>query len=170
MNQFLGQMTVFAGTYAPQGWMKCEGQSLQVADHPDLYNIIGNTFGGSGGSFNLPDCRGKVLLGAITGTMPIGQIGGQNTVTLTVGQLPKHSHEVNAVSTVGTSNDPTGRLCSNTEDFDHDYSGDNADVKMSNQMISETGQGQPIENRQPFLSVGMIICVCGTYPLKKKCC
>lgn len=89
---------MFAGNYAPEGWMLCNGQALSIAQYPALYTLIGTTYGGDGQqTFNLPDLRCRVVLG--TGQGPaanynLGYTGGAESVTLSPNNLPMHSHQV----------------------------------------------------------------------------
>ncbi|MDR6982155.1 microcystin-dependent protein [Rheinheimera pacifica] len=128
-EEYIGVIKLFAGNFAPEGYMFCNGQELQVSQYQALYSIIGTNFGGTPpNTFKLPDLRGRVPLGAgaaVTGTnYPLAQNGGQEAVTLTVAQMPAHNHSattqpfsadalgisatVNAGTAGTTTNDPTG--------------------------------------------------------------
>lgn len=127
MDEYLGMIKLFAGTYAPQGWMFCQGQVLSIQQYSALYSLLGTQFGGDGRTtFQLPDLRGRVSLG--TGVSPVsgnnyqqGNSGGAETVALTTAQMPMHNHQASVQSggasfavtvnagTGGTpTNDPTG--------------------------------------------------------------
>jgi microcystin-dependent protein len=171
---FIGEIKSFGGDYAPSGWMKCNGDSLLISEHPDLFGVIGNNYGGDGiTDFALPDLRGRVLIGSGQGqgllNYNIGQKGGAEAVTLDLSEMPKHNHKVNAVIAKGGTNDPANNLLSNAEPFDHDFSTDSPDTQMSKEMLTEEGDSKPHENRPPFLVATAIICICGDYPFKKKC-
>ncbi len=90
-----GELKPFAGATAPNGWLACDGSAVSRTDFPDLFQAIGTDWGPGDGAttFNLPDLRGKVPMGA-DGTYPLGSSGGAATTTLTVAQLPAHNHPV----------------------------------------------------------------------------
>src|SRR5512136_2572601 len=94
---YVGEIRMFAGNFAPQGWMFCEGQLLPISQYDALFNLIGTTYGGDGiNTFALPDLRGRVIVGPGQGSglsnYVLGQQGGVETVTLTTNQIPQHSH------------------------------------------------------------------------------
>jgi microcystin-dependent protein len=112
MEPYLGEIRIFAGTQAPQNWMFCNGQILNVNDYQPLYSLIGNIYGGTApATFALPDLRGRTPVGQGTGTgltaRTLGQTGGATTVTLTAAQMPQHAHQV-MTSTVNGANDTPG--------------------------------------------------------------
>src|SRR2546430_10027020 len=89
---YVGEIRMFAGYFAPAGWMFCEGQLLPISEYETLFNLIGTTYGGDGQStFALPDLRGRVPLHQGSG-FTLAENGGVETVTLTVAQIPSHSH------------------------------------------------------------------------------
>src|SRR6516165_9248553 len=95
---YVGEIRMFAGNFAPAGWMFCEGQLLPISEYETLFNLIGTTYGGDGQStFALPDLRGRLPLHQGSGYV-IGQSGGAETVTLTTQQMPVHSHSLMASS------------------------------------------------------------------------
>src|SRR5579862_3000625 len=94
---YVGEIRMFAGNFAPSGWMFCEGQLLPISEYETLFNLIGTTYGGDGQStFALPDLRGRMPnhmgLGSGLSTYILAQTGGVETVTLTTNQIPIHSH------------------------------------------------------------------------------
>lgn len=164
--QFIGETVMFVGTFAPKGWAFCDGQLLNIADYSFLYSIMGTRFGGDGvTTFALPDLRGRVPVGENTGVYNLGQTGGQESVALTEAQLPAHSHAVNAVTTVGNSNVPTGRSLADSAAFDNEYSDLTPDTIMSSNMIANTGNGDPVDIRQPFTCVNFIVALEGEVPV-----
>src|SRR6185295_2351640 len=89
---YVGEVRIFAGNFAPAGWMFCEGQSLPISEFETLFNLIGTTYGGDGQStFALPDLRGRLPMHQGNGTI-LAETGGAETVTLTVQQIPLHTH------------------------------------------------------------------------------
>lgn len=110
-DPFLGEIRMFAGTFAPRGWAFCNGQLLSIASNQALFAIIGTTYGGNGQTtFALPDLCGRVPTGYGIGAgsklpvVDIGEVGGAPTTTLTVNQLPVHTH---TATFTGTSSDVT---------------------------------------------------------------
>lgn len=166
---FIGEIRMFAGNFAPRDWAFCNGQILSIAQNTALFSLLGTTYGGNGQTtFALPDLRGRVVMhpGTGPGLTPRvqGEVGGTETNTLTVGQLPPHSHTVNASTLEGDQNLPTNTLPGNTKSLDKEYVSTPANTTMNPSMIGITGQGQPVNNIQPFGTVNYIICLNGIYP------
>src|SRR6201987_575347 len=107
---YVGEIRMFAGNFAPAGWMFCEGQLLQIAQFETLFNLIGTTYGGDGQStFALPDLRGRLPIHQGSGFTP-GQNGGAEQVTLTVNQIPAHTHPFQASTSLASSNIPANQF------------------------------------------------------------
>ncbi|BDS12550.1 phage tail protein [Aureispira anguillae] len=170
MNPFLGEIVMFGGNFAPRGWAFCDGQLLPISSNSALFSILGTIYGGDGRTtFALPDLRGRVAMhpGNGPGLTPrrLGERGGQETVTLTVNQIPAHHHNIIAVGLEGNSNDPTSRLLANTGAFDSEYSNSTSGhVLMNSGMVQNTGGGQSHTNIQPFTCVNYIIALQGVFP------
>lgn len=161
----LGEVRLFAGNFAPQNWMFCQGQLLPIAQNQALFSLLGTTFGGDGETtFALPDLRGRSPISAGQGPglslFQMGQVGGQESVTLSTPQLPSHSHAAFGASTPGTFAKVTGNLPANHSSA---YANSNP-VAMNPGLIGTTGEGQPVATRSPFLALHFIICVSGVYP------
>src|SRR6059058_3181460 len=89
---YVGEIRMFAGNFAPAGWMFCEGQLLPISENEILFNLIGTTYGGDGQStFALPDLRGRIPVHQGNG-LSMAEQGGAETVTPTAQQIPGHSH------------------------------------------------------------------------------
>jgi microcystin-dependent protein len=171
MDPFLGEIKMFGGNFAPSGWAFCNGQLLSIAQNTALFSILGTQFGGDGvTTFGLPDLRGRVPVhqGAGPGLSPyvIGQLGGTEQVTLTTGQMPAHSHLVNADGNAGGKNLPTGNFPgsvspSATEKM---YSPGPASGTMNAGMIAPAGNSQPVPVIQPYECVSFIIALRGIFP------
>jgi len=172
MDGYLGEIKMFAGTYAPAGWEYCWGQILEITQYQSLYAILGIQFGGNGTStFGLPDLRGRVPVGAGTGPgltprIP-GQMGGAERITLVTQELPQHTHYVLCDITSGDrdlSADPQGKLpakLSGSKGYGTNVTGN---PKMNVNMITENGNGQSHENMPPWQCLNYIICVEGNWP------
>src|SRR5438552_18754371 len=107
---YVGEIRMFAGNFAPAGWMFCEGQLLPISENETLFNLIGTTYGGDGQStFALPDLRGRIPLHFGNG-FTLAETGGVETVTLTVPQIPAHAHPLLANAGLGTNVTPTNNL------------------------------------------------------------
>src|SRR3954465_4577284 len=92
MNPFVGEIRMFAGNFAPAGWAFCDGSLLPISENDVLFNLIGTTYGGDGeGTFAVADLPGRVPLPRGSG-FPLGETGGAEQITLTVQQIPGHSH------------------------------------------------------------------------------
>jgi microcystin-dependent protein len=158
----LGEVKMFAGNFAPRGWMKCEGQLLPIANYSALFSILGTQYGGDGRTtFGLPDLRGRVAMGTGTGNglspSVIGQMKGQEQTTLTTSNLPAHNHAVEEKQSepveVQTPREPDAPRVP-------------VDVPtgVSPVQTTTTGGSTPVNNMQPSLSITYIICVDGYYP------
>ncbi|WP_208279908.1 phage tail protein [Massilia oculi] len=168
-DNFLGEIRMFAGAYAPQGWELCNGQILPISGNEGLYSLIGTTYGGDGRTtFALPDLRGRVPVhkGAMQdGTnFVIGQSAGTETVTLMTSQMPLHTHTVNAQSTAGNSTAPKNLVWAGTEVTAYSDTQNKTLKAMNAQAIGIAGGSQPHENMMPFITVSFIIAMNGEYP------
>src|SRR5918911_1859919 len=107
---YVGEIRMFAGNFAPAGWMFCEGQLLPISENETLFQLIGTTYGGDGEStFALPDLRGRIPIHQGNGFI-LAETGGVETVTLTVSQIPAHSHAALCSNTAGTGSSPLNTL------------------------------------------------------------
>jgi microcystin-dependent protein len=166
---YVGEIRIFAGNFAPAGWMFCEGQLLPISEYETLFNLIGTTYGGDGQStFALPDLRGRIPLhqGTDQGTgttFTLAEQGGVETVTLTVSQIPSHSHPVLASTDIGNQSDPTTRVPAQSSTFDF-WLEDDPSVNMSAQAIGSVGGSQPHDNFEPYLCMNYILSLFGIFP------
>ena len=182
---------MFGGNFAPRGWALCDGQLLPISQNQALFSILGTTYGGDGRTtFALPDMRGRVPLHPGTGpglaTYGLGQKGGTENETLSVAQIPSHSHSTTtrmagtatlmAYGTSGKGNERVKNPAGNalTHGTQKIYSGEEADTAMDSSSIAltiggsvsvgNTGGGQAHNNLQPYLAVNFIIALNGTFP------
>jgi microcystin-dependent protein len=160
---YVGEIRIFAGNFAPAGWMFCEGQLLPISENEVLFQLIGTTYGGDGQStFAMPDMRGRLPIHQGSGFV-LAQPGGVEQVTLTVSQIPAHTHAFQATNNPADSPSPQGNMMgvsSNTNVFFNDT----PNVTMSPSMLSSVGGNQPHSNIQPFLCVDFIISLYGIFP------
>ena len=154
---------MFAGNFAPAGWMFCEGQLLPISENETLFQLIGTTYGGDGEStFALPDLRGRLPIHQGNGSILAGT-GGAEEITLTVNQLPVHNHPYLAATAVGTNPNPSGNIAAAAGNIDL-YRESAANTPMAPQAISPVGGSQPHTNFQPYLCIDFIISLFGIFP------
>jgi len=159
---YVGEIRMFAGNFAPAGWMFCQGQLLPISENETLFQLIGTTYGGDGQStFALPDLRGRLPLHQGNGFI-LAETGGAEEITLTVNQIAAHSHPLIATGGSANSTDPTGRLAAKPSK--NLYRPGAAPNPMAVQAVSGTGGSQPHTNFQPYLCVDFIISLFGIFP------
>lgn len=160
---YVGEIRMFAGNFAPAGWMFCEGQLLPISEYETLFNLIGTTYGGDGQStFALPDLRGRVPVHMGNG-FTLAETGGVETVSLTSQQIPAHSHPFLAAGVNGDQINPGGNLPANSFNVTP-YINDVPNGNMNAGAITATGGSQPHSNFQPYLCVDFIISLFGIFP------
>jgi microcystin-dependent protein len=155
---------MFAGNFAPAGWMFCEGQLLPISENETLFQLIGTTYGGDGQStFALPDLRGRIPIHMGNGFI-LAETGGAEEITLTVNQIPAHSHPQLANSGVAQSNNPQNNILAASLAGTIYNSLNTSPVNMNAQAIGPTGGSQPHTNFQPYLCIDFIISLFGIFP------
>ena len=163
---YLGEILMFAGNFAPTGWALCNGQLLSISQNTALFSILGTFYGGDGRTtFALPNLQGRFPIGTGSGlsTYVTGQIGGAETHTLTVTEMPTHSHPMVADNGNGTSATPIGNVPAiNSEGIQH-Y-GATLDGAMNPGVIGNTGGGQPFSVMPPYVAISYIIALQGVFP------
>jgi len=160
---YVGEIRMFAGNFAPAGWMFCEGQLLPISENETLFQLIGTTYGGDGQStFALPDLRGRIPLHQGNGFV-LAETGGAEEITLTVQQIPAHTHPFLASADVGDQINLAGSLTSNSNGV-IPYIEDPPSTNMNPADISAVGGSQPHNNFQPYLCVDFIISLFGIFP------
>jgi microcystin-dependent protein len=158
---------MFGFNFAPDGWALCNGMLLPINQNTALFSLLGTTYGGDGRStFALPNLQGRVPIhqgnGAGLSPYVIGQIGGSEDTTLTVDELPAHSHSVKADNGVGKFARPAANFPARSSD--EAYAAASDGTTMNPGMIADTGSGQPFSNIQPYLVVSFCIALAGIYP------
>jgi microcystin-dependent protein len=163
MAPFVGEIRMFGGNFAPQGWAMCDGALLPISENETLFQLIGTTYGGDGEStFALPDLRGRVPLHR--GQVSVaGERGGVDQVTLTIQMIPQHTHALIAAGLQGTDNAPAGNVPAVAQNV-KPYINQSPAGTMNLAMLAPVGGGQPHDNRQPYLSVTFIISLFGEFP------
>jgi len=179
MDEYLGIIKIFAGNFAPRGWMMCNGQILSIAQNTALFSLLGTTYGGNGQTtFALPNLQSRVPVGMGQGpglsSYVQGQLGGTENTTLTLANMPAHNHQV--VGNLSVKANPNG---SNTDSPEGAYfapaaaqiyndasagSFMAADAVSINLPTTIAGSNIPFNNLSPYIAMNYIICVSGIYP------
>jgi microcystin-dependent protein len=159
---------MFAGNFAPNGWMFCEGQTLAISENEVLFQLIGTTYGGDGReTFNLPALASRVPIHMGTGpdgtTYQLGEMAGTEQETLTVQQIPNHTHPMTGSTDPASQQAPTSNVVGKSTQVDLFINAQPQDA-MNNQAITPAGGSQPHENTQPFLCINFIISLFGVFP------
>jgi microcystin-dependent protein len=162
---YVGEIRMFGGNFAPAGWMFCEGQLLPISENETLFQLIGTTYGGDGQStFALPDLRGRIPIHQGNGFI-LAETGGVEEVTLTVNQIPAHSHPLLASSNTAAGAAVAGQvMAASTGATISPYGSDNPQTNLAPTSISSVGGSQPHSNMQPYLCVSFIISLFGIFP------
>jgi microcystin-dependent protein len=160
---YVGEIRMFAGSFAPVGWAFCQGQLLPISENEVLFNLIGTTYGGDGQeTFALPDLQGRVPIHAGNG-FTLGEKDGVESVTLTVQQMPTHSHPMLASSGIGNNPNPQGEVLAESS-LATLYGTGSPSGQMAPQAVSSVGGSQPHDNLQPYLCIDFIISLFGVFP------
>lgn len=160
---YVGEIRIFAGNFAPAGWMFCEGQLLPISENEILFNLIGTTYGGNGQStFGLPDLRGRLPIHQ-GGGFVMAETGGAEEITLTQNQIPSHAHPLLGSTGNGAQANPEGAVIA-TSTILTPYASETPLASMAATSISPVGGNQPHTNFQPYLCVSFIISLFGIFP------
>jgi microcystin-dependent protein len=154
---------MFAGNFAPAGWMFCDGRLLPISENETLFQLIGTTYGGDGEStFALPDLRGRIPVHQGNGLI-LAETGGAEEITLTVNQIPAHTHGLSASDAVGNQITPAGNLPAHSFNVTP-YINDAPTGNFNAAAITGAGGSQPHTNFQPYLCIDFIISLFGIFP------
>jgi microcystin-dependent protein len=162
-NPYVGEIRIFAGNFAPQGWAFCDGSLVPISENDTLFNLIGTTYGGDGQeTFALPNLSSRVPVHR-SAQLPQGQMGGVEEVTLTIPQMPNHNHPFFATTSLGNQPTPGNNTTAQSGTIQW-YTEDNANAPLAPQALTPTGGNQPHDNMHPFLAMTYIISLYGIYP------
>lgn len=160
---YVGEIRMFAGNFAPAGWMFCEGQLLPISENETLFQLIGTTYGGDGQStFAMPDMRGRLPMHQGNGFI-LAETGGAEEITLTTQQIPAHTHALLGSTGSAGATAPGNAVLALTQAPTYFNLLDNP-ANMSPQSIGPVGGSQPHTNFQPYLCVNFIISLFGIFP------
>lgn len=176
MDEFMGIIKLFAGNFAPRGWMFCDGSILRIQNNSALFSLLGTTYGGDGVStFALPNLIGRAPIGAGSASgkqYQLGEMAGttQNTIIaqnlpsfnsqLKVANVNSNSSTPSITSSIAITGTPNGREFTPVPNY---VDGDPNTVINANS-VSFAGQNVPLNNMSPYLGLNYIICVEGIYP------
>jgi microcystin-dependent protein len=162
---YVGEIRMFGGNFAPAGWAFCEGQLLPISENEILFQLIGTTYGGDGQTtFGLPDLRGRLPLHQGNGFL-LADKSGVEEVTLTVQQIPAHSHPLLGSGNNATTTSPSAAVGATIPTFGVTaYGTDTPKANLAASAVSVVGGNQPHTNFQPYLCINFIISLFGIFP------
>jgi microcystin-dependent protein len=157
-DQFVAEIRIFAGNFAPTGWALCNGQLMPISQNTALFSLLGTTYGGDGKStFALPNLQGTAPLQAGQGPglslYDLGESIGSPSVTLLTTEMPAHSHGAQAVAGVGASDPTNNAWASGAKGFGNVYSPSvqASNVQMAPTCLSISGGSLPHNNMMPYI-------------------
>jgi microcystin-dependent protein len=160
---YVGEIRIFAGNFAPAGWMFCEGQLLPISENETLFQLIGTTYGGDGEStFALPDLRGRLPIHQGNGFV-LAEAGGAEEITLTVQQIPAHGHPLLAASAIANDPNPQNNVLAESSAVSL-YQAGSPTTAMATSSVGSVGGSQSHTNFQPYLCVDFVISLFGIFP------
>jgi microcystin-dependent protein len=167
-SQYIGEIRMFGGNFAPIDWALCNGQTIAIDQNPALFQLIGTTYGGDGQqTFQLPNLQSRIPVhqgqGLGLSTYVMGEVLGSESITLNTQQMPNHSHAAQASTDDGTQSGPGGNLLAASGDAAM-YTAQPPNVSLNAAAVGNAGGSQPHENVQPFLVVNFIIALFGIFP------
>ena len=158
---FLSEIRLMSFVFAPKGWALCNGQLLPINQNQGLFSLLGTTFGGDGRvNFALPDLRGRTPIHVGSGHT-LGERGGEQAHTLSIAELPTHTHVMNGSSTPAETNNPTGAYLGIVNNA---YGPATNLAALSPASVYSTGGSQAHLNMQPFLTLSFCIALQGIFP------
>ncbi|MCR2806632.1 phage tail protein [Paenibacillus soyae] len=162
-ESYIGEIKLFGFGFTPKNWLPCQGQLLPINQNQALFAILGTTYGGNGvTTFALPDLRGRVPVHTGNG-VTLGQIAGAESHTLTLNEIPAHTHTVSASTTVSNQYSPVGNVWAEAANGTSVFSPE-ANTTLRADAIGAAGGSQPHTNMQPYLAMNYCICVNGIFP------
>ena len=169
-DPFIGEIKLVPYNFAPLGWAFCQGQLLSISQNTALFALLGTTYGGDGQStFALPNLQGRCIVHPGQGTglssYTQGQVGGVESVTLQLSQIPAHTHSLSGSSSVGDVESPSGAYLASADAMVAKiYGSVNSGQLMPNNTVLPSGGSQPHENRMPLLVMNYVIALQGIFP------
>jgi microcystin-dependent protein len=161
---FLSEIRLMSFDFAPKGWAMCNGQLLPINQNQALFALLGTTFGGDGRvNFALPDLRGRVPI-HVGGSHNLGERGGEQAHTLSISELPQHTHAPVGTGATAADELPDGNIWATNSSFNAYSTVPSNLVAMNSAAVSHTGGSQAHLNMQPFLTLNFCIALQGIFP------
>ena len=169
LNPYIGEIALFPFGFAPSGWAICAGQIMAVSQNTALFSILQTTYGGNGQTtFALPDLRGRVPLHAGQGpglsSHDLGEVAGQETVTLQLTEIPAHTHAARCVSGDGNDFGPTNEIWAQDAGGNPQYGSTRANGILAADALGQAGGTQPHNNLSAYLTLNYCIAIEGVFP------
>ncbi len=172
-SPFVAEIRIFGFNFAPKGWAQCDGQIMSISQNTALFSLLGTTYGGNGTSnFALPNLQGSTPIqagqGAGLSLRDLGEVGGEQTVTLLETEMPAHTHSVNAASVSASANDPTGDVWAATTIARQGVNtyGTTGGATMGFNALNLAGGDQPHNNMMPYITLNFCIALQGVFPAR----
>jgi len=158
---FLSEIRIMSFVFAPKGWALCNGQLLPINQNQALFSLLGTTFGGDGRvNFALPDLRGRTPI-HVGSSHTLGERGGEQAHTLSIAELPTHTHVLQGSGTNAATNSPNGAVLANSTGV---YHAATSLISLSPTSVTNTGGSQAHLNMEPFLTLSFCIALQGIFP------
>jgi microcystin-dependent protein len=158
---FLSELRLMSFNFAPKGWAMCNGQLLPINQNQALFSLLGTTFGGDGRvNFALPDLRSRVPIHVGSGHT-LGEKGGEQAHTVTIAEMPTHTHMTMASTQNSTTPVPSTNVLASAGNL---YAAPSGMTTLHPATIQNTGGSQPHLNMQPFLTLTFNIALQGIFP------
>jgi microcystin-dependent protein len=158
---FLSEIRIMSFVFAPKGWALCNGQLLPINQNQPLFSLLGTTFGGDGRvNFALPDLRARIPIHVGQGHT-LGENAGEKSHTLSISELPTHTHQLSGSSIAGNASNPTGNLLAGANNL---YTAASGLVSLAPTTVANVGASQAHENMQPYLTLSFCIALQGIFP------
>jgi microcystin-dependent protein len=162
-DPYMGEIRIMSFNYNPRGWAMCNGALMPINQNQALFSLLGTTYGGNGQTtFALPDLRGRVPMHWGNASMTLGQRGGESSHTVTVNELPTHSHVASGTHSAATTNIPQDELLANVNL--NAYASPSPAQPITPGTIASVGGSQPHENMSPYLTLTFCIALSGIFP------
>jgi len=161
-DAYLSELRIFAFGYAPRGWAMCNGQIMPINQNQALFSLLGTTYGGNGQTtFALPNLQGRSPM-HVGNNHVLGETAGEQSHTLTIGELPAHTHVVQASGNAPNAGPPANNFCASNTGFSP-YGG-TINEQMAPTACSNAGGSQPHNNMSPYLALTIAMCLAGIFP------
>jgi microcystin-dependent protein len=161
---FLSEIRIMSFGFAPKGWATCDGQLLPINQNQALFSLLGTTYGGDGRvNFGLPDLRTRTPIHVGSGHT-IGERGGEQAHTLSIAELPTHTHSANAANVAPAAGNPSNARMISQSAGANLYAAASNPQTMAPNAIANAGGSQAHENKQPFLTLSFCIALQGIFP------